>query len=251
MERSGDKADEEQFPLGFWTMSFTERFTQIRDRVDAAAREAGRDPSDVRILPVSKTFPAATVAGAWSELQDFGCDTFAENRVQEASEKASLLDGPRWAIIGPLQTNKASQLVAFASEFHALDRPKVAGALQRKLEEADRTLEVFIQVNSSDEPQKAGFTIDEAREFAAELGPEGPYPRLIPRGFMTMAMLSTDDDAIRRCFSRTRALRDEVADGDFLSELSMGMSGDFELAIAEGATTIRVGQAIFGERPAN
>lgn len=231
-------------------MSFTERFTQIRDRVDAAARDAGRDPSDIRVLPVSKTFPVETVATAWSELQAIGCDTFAENRVQEASEKASLLDGPRWAIIGPLQTNKAGQLAAFASEFHALDRPKVAAALQRKLEEVDRTLEVFIQVNSSEEPQKSGFTIDQARDFAAELGPDGPYPRLIPRGFMTMAMLSDDEAAIRGCFARTRALRDEVADGDFLSELSMGMSGDFELAIAEGATTIRVGQAIFGERPA-
>lgn len=230
-------------------MSFSENHAQIRDRVDAAARDAGRDPAEIRILPVTKTFPAETVAEAWAELRDAGCDTFAENRVQEAAGKAAEVDGPRWAVIGPLQTNKAGQLVEFASEFHALDRPKVAAALQRRLEEADRTLEVFVQVNSSDEPQKSGFSIDEAREFVADLGPDGPYPRLIPRGFMTMAMLSDDTEAVRGCFARTRALRDEVADGSVLAELSMGMSGDFELAVAEGATTVRVGQAIFGSRP--
>lgn len=250
MERSGDKADEEQFPLGFWTMSFTERFTQIRDRIDIAARDAGRDAASIRVLPVSKSFPAETVAEAWSALQHTGCDTFAENRVQEAAEKAAVVDGPRWAVIGPLQTNKTGQLVTFASEFHALDRPKVAGVLQRKLEEANRTLDVFIQVNSSSEPQKSGFTIEGAREFATELGPDGPYPRLVPRGFMTIAMRSADPQAIRGCFARTRALRDSVADGTFLAELSMGMSADFELAIAEGATTIRVGRGIFGDRPA-
>lgn len=282
----------------------TARHDAIRARIDDAARAAGRDPSEIRLLPVSKTVPADAVLADWPALRDAGCPTLAENRVQEASAKAEFFaaaaDGagagaagssgagaagspvitplPRWAVIGPLQTNKAGQLAAFAHEFQALDRPKVAAALQRRLAapsdgtasasapstSADspgitgRTLDVLIQVNTSHEPQKAGIAPEDVEAFAADFGPDGPYPNLRLRGFMTMAMIAdpsspNGDEDVRRCFATLRELRDRLApnapDGVTLDELSMGMSGDFELAIAEGATTVRVGRAIFGERP--
>ncbi len=252
------------------------RHDAIRARIDDAARTAGRDPSEIRLLPVSKTVPAEAVLADWPVLRDAGCPTLAENRVQEAAAKAEFFavaaadgsaDGyaaaitplPRWAVIGPLQTNKAGQLAAFADEFQALDRPKVAAALQRRLAGGTgRTLDVLIQVNTSNEPQKAGLAPDDVAAFVDEFGPDGPYPNLRLRGFMTMAMIadpsSPDGDAdVRRCFATLRELRDRIApnapDGVTLDDLSMGMSGDFELAIAEGATTVRVGRAIFGERP--
>ncbi len=261
----------------------TARHDAIRARINDAARAAGRDPSEIRLLPVSKTVPAAAVLADWPALRDAGCLTLAENRVQEAAAKAAFFSDaaadspavtplPRWAVIGPLQTNKAGQLAAFADEFQALDRPKVAAALQRRLAggtgastESDaaadatgRTLDVLIQVNTSHEPQKAGIAPDDAEAFVADFGPDGPYPNLRLRGFMTMAMISDPsspdgDEDVRRCFATLRELRDRLApnapDGVTLDELSMGMSGDFELAIAEGATTVRVGRAIFGERP--
>lgn len=281
----------------------TARHDAIRARIDAAARAAGRDPAEIRLLPVSKTVPAKAVLADWPALRDAGCATLAENRIQEVAAKAEFFAAagaansaraagdsaaaagvagataegaaaiaplPRWAVIGPLQTNKAGQLAAFADEFQALDRPKVAAALQRRLAGGSargengnagvegRTLDVLIQVNTSHEPQKAGIPPEDVEAFVADFGPDGPYPNLRLRGFMTMAMLadpsSPDGDGdVRRCFATLRELRDRIApaapDGVTLDELSMGMSGDFELAIAEGATTVRVGRAIFGERP--
>lgn len=259
------------------------RYDAVRADVDAAARAAGRDPAEVRLLPVSKTVPADALAADWPALREAGCATLAENRVQEAAAKFARFeelydaDRPRWAVIGPLQTNKAGQLAAFADEFQALDRPKVAAALQRRLAAIDipdaaadsvtdapavgvtgRMLDVLIQVNTSGEPQKAGLEPDDVAAFVRDFGPDGPYPNLRLRGFMTMAMAADVTDpagasAVRGCFARLRELRDRIApdapDGVTLDELSMGMSGDFELAIAEGATTVRVGRAIFGERP--
>lgn len=229
------------------------RYLAVLERVADAARAAGRDPAEVRLLPVSKTVPAERIAREWPGLRDAGCLTLAENRVQEAAAKAAEVPGPRWAVIGPLQTNKAGQLAAFADEFQALDRPKVAAALQRRLAAEGRTLDVLVQVNTSGEPQKGGVAPEDAAAFVADFGADGPYPNLRLRGFMTMAMLSDDRAAVRGCFSRLRELRDRIAadapDGVDLGELSMGMSGDFEEAIAEGSTTVRVGRAIFGERP--
>src|SRR5699024_4672438 len=115
------------------------RYLAIRDRGDEPARAAGRDPGEVRLLPVSKTVPAERLRREWPGLRDAGCVTLAENRVQEAAAKAGEVPGPRWAVIGPLQTNKAGQLATFADEFQALDRPKVAAALQRRLADARRT----------------------------------------------------------------------------------------------------------------
>jgi len=227
--------------------SVAENLAAVRERIDSVCRSAGRDPADVRLLPVSKTHGPGTIAEAYQA----GVRLFGENRVQEAAEKAELFaDRPDlgWAIIGHLQTNKAKLVAAFASEFHALDSVKVAEALDRRLDDAGRSLDVFIQVTSSGEPQKFGLPPDGVEVFARKLEQFGS---LRVRGLMTLAVFSDDQAAVRACFQRMRVLRAQLRDlglpGSF-EELSMGMSGDFELAIEYGATTVRVGQAIFGTR---
>ena len=218
----------------------------VRARIDAACRRCGRDPAEVRLLPVSKTVPAESLRAA---CDGGGIDLLGENRVQEAWQKwQALHDLPqlRWAIIGHLQTNKARYVARFAAEFQALDQLSVAEALDRRLQQEGRSLDVFIQINTSDEPHKYGIAPEEAERFLKALP---AYSALKPRGLMTLALFSSDEAAVRKCFIRLRETRDRLQQQrPELAELSMGMSGDFELAIAEGATTVRVGQAIFGAR---
>ena len=200
-------------------------------------------------MPVTKTHGPELIKEAYAA----GARVFGENRVQEAAEKADQLAGLadlQWAIIGHLQSNKVKQVVDFASEFHALDSVKVAEALDRRLQDQGRILDVFVQVNSSDEPQKFGLPPSEVEPFARNLR---PFTALRVRGLMTLAVFSDDQDGLAACFARMRMLQQRLRDQDLApgsySELSMGMSNDFELAIAYGATTVRVGQAIFGPRP--
>jgi pyridoxal phosphate enzyme (YggS family) len=223
------------------------RLAGVRARIEAACSRAGRDPESVRLLPVSKTQSTKSIMEAY----DAGIRTFGENKVQELVEKADELaeiTDLRWALIGHLQSNKAKLAVAVAAEFHALDSIKVAAALNRRLHDLGRSLDVFIQVNSSAEPQKFGLAPDEVEQFARDLQ---PFSALRVRGLMTLAVLSNDERAVRACFERMlvlqQQLREAGAPGTF-DGLSMGMSGDFELAIEYGATTVRIGQAIFGER---
>ncbi|MBA8795776.1 hypothetical protein FHX74_003417 [Friedmanniella endophytica] len=222
---------------------------RVRARIDEACRAAGRDPAAVRLLPVSKTHPTALLREAYAA----GVRVLGENKVQEAAAKAAeLADLPDlgFAMIGHLQTNKAKDVAAFATEFHALDSVRLAEALDRRLETADRTLDVFVQVNSSGEDTKSGVGPAEVLDLVRAVD---QADRLEFRGLMTLAANSDDEDRVRDCFVLMQRLAAEVADAGFAPagavELSMGMSGDFELAIAHGATTVRVGQAIFGARP--
>jgi pyridoxal phosphate enzyme (YggS family) len=217
---------------------------RVRAEVDAACLAAGRDPSEVRLLPVSKTHPPAVLEAAYAA----GARLFGENKVQEAAEKAEHLAEHadlRWAMIGHLQSNKTRQVATFAHELHALDSLKVARGLHRALDELGRTLDVFVQVNSSAEPQKSGLAPEDVEALLTGLP---ALPTLRVRGLMTLALNSDDQDAVAACFARTAALRDALPPELLGRELSMGMSGDFALAIAHGATTVRVGQAIFGAR---
>jgi pyridoxal phosphate enzyme (YggS family) len=222
----------------------------VRARVHRACERSGRDPGDVRLMAVTKTHPASVL----QEAYDAGCRLVGENKVQEAAAKAdelAALTDLRWAFIGHLQTNKTKDVVQFADELHALDSVRLARALDRRLEDAGRRLDVFIEVNSSGEPSKFGLAPDEVEQFAVELA---ACPSLNVRGLMTLAVFSAEQDAVRGCFQRMRDLQDRLRNLDSAAgtydELSMGMSGDFELAIEYGATTVRVGQAIFGARPA-
>lgn len=224
------------------------RLDAVRKRIDQACRDAGRDPADVRLLPVSKTQGVDRIEEAYAA----GVRIFGENKAQEVAEKAALLAGRpdlSWAVIGHLQTNKAKVVAQYATEFHALDSAKVAEALDRRLNNAGRDLDVFLQVNSSGEESKHGLDPADVEQFAKSMR---QYRCLRVRGLMTLAVFSDDQDAVRRCFERMQQLQIRLQNADqaagSYAELSMGMSGDFELAIAHGATTVRVGQAIFGSR---
>ena len=233
------------YPQATTAAEITANLASIQARIHAACAACGRDPAEVRLLPVSKTVPAERLHFAY----DAGIRLLGENKVQEAYDKwqaLSALSGLQWAVIGHLQSNKVKYVARFAAEFQALDSLDIAEALDRRLQQEGRSLDVFIQINTSDEPQKYGMAPDAADAFVRALP---AYSALRPRGLMTLALFSDDHEAVRRCFIRLRELRDRLQQQNpAVAELSMGMSGDFELAIAEGATTVRVGQAIFGAR---
>lgn len=219
----------------------------VQARMAAACTRAGRDPASVRLLPATKTVPAARLRDAFAA----GLSLFGENKVQEAQDKAEDLADltVKWSIIGHVQTNKAKHVARFASEFQALDSRRLAAALDRRLQIEGRGLDVFIQINTSGEASKFGLDPDAALNLARELP---ALSALRVRGLMTLAIFSGDEATVRACFQRLRHVQDVLRqDGPPLDygELSMGMSGDFEIAIEEGATIVRVGQAIFGPRP--
>lgn len=219
----------------------------VRTRIAVACEAAGRLPAEVRLLPVSKTMGVDKIL----TLHAAGEDMFGENRVQEAEDKArQLADTPiRWSVVGHLQTNKARNLARFADEFQALDSLRVAAELDKRLQAQGRAIDVFIQVNSSAEPQKFGLAPEEVEGFAEQLG---AYASLRVQGLMTLAVFSADPAVVEPCFVRMAELREQLRNNDRAAgsyeELSMGMSGDFELAIAHGATCVRIGEAIFGAR---
>ncbi|HTV85696.1 MAG TPA: YggS family pyridoxal phosphate-dependent enzyme [Dyella sp.] len=216
----------------------------VRRRVDAACRAAGRDPAEVEVLPVSKTFGPEAVRAAMA----LGLRRFGENKVQEIRDKAAALADASiaWVVIGHLQTNKAKDVARLASEVQSLDRLELAQALHQRLQALGRNLDVLVQVKTAREDTKSGLPAQELPAFLAQLQ---AYPTLRVRGLMTLATLSEDEGEIRACFRQLRELRDRcAADGHALPRLSMGMSADFPLAIAEGATEVRIGTAIFGRR---
>lgn len=219
----------------------------VRSRIDIACQTAGRAPGEVRLLPVSKTVDERRIRLVRAE----GYQCFGENKVQEALHKADALTDAdiRWSIIGHLQTNKAKYVARFAHEFQALDRLKLAAALDRWLQREGRSLDVYIQVNSSGEASKYGLAPADVLPFVNALP---VFSTLNVKGLMTLAVFSPDQQRVRQCFRRMRELRDQLrqdAHGKLsIEELSMGMSGDLEIAIEEGATMVRVGQAIFGAR---
>lgn len=216
----------------------------VRQRVDAACHAAGRDPAQVTVLPVSKTFGAQAIRAATA----LGLRRFGENKVQEIREKAApLVDcGIAWVVIGHLQTNKAKDVARLASEVQSLDRWELAEALDRRLQAEGRAIDVLVQVKTSPEESKQGLDPAELPAFLARVR---GLDTLRVRGLMTMAVQSDDPAQVRTCFRLLRELRDRaVAEGHDLPRLSMGMSGDFPLAVAEGATELRIGSAIFGRR---
>lgn len=240
-----------QQPAPYATASTVEEFRHnlaaVRARIDAAAERSGRAASEVRLLPVSKTVPQERLRLAVAA----GCTQLGENKVQEAQRKHSEMADLdiSWSVIGHLQTNKAKDVAAFAAEFHALDSVRVARALDRRLQAVGRSLDVFVQVNTSGEESKYGLAPEDLPGVLREVR---HCSSLQVRGLMTLAVFSADEDQVRRCFQALRRLRDVARDenealiGD--GGLSMGMSGDYEIAVEEGATCVRVGQAIFGAR---
>jgi len=229
------------------TTEMSERIGHIKQRMAQACAQVGRVPDDVTLLPVSKTFDDQAIRRAVS----LGYKRFGENRTQEIGQKAPLLADCdiQWVVIGQLQTNKAKEVARLAHELQSLDRMELAEALDRRLQLEGRSIDVLVQVKTSPEETKAGLDPIELIPFLRQLS---GFQTMRVRGLMTMAILSEDQSAVRRCFAQLRTLRDQARQegiaGIELERLSMGMSGDFELAIEEGSTEIRVGSAIFGAR---
>lgn len=220
---------------------------EVDARIAAAARRVDRDPGSIRLLPVTKTMGDEPIR--W--LAETGVGLVGENKAQEARTKADLFDqlGLGWVMIGHLQTNKVNQVVGSARELQSVDRLTLAEKLHRRLDTLGESLDIFVQVNSSGEASKYGLDPAETPEFIKRIE---RFDTLRIRGLMTLAVFSSDHDQVRRCFEvmtdLAERLRQGPGDPGRFDELSMGMSGDFELAIECGATTVRVGQAIFGAR---
>ncbi|MBV9959212.1 MAG: YggS family pyridoxal phosphate-dependent enzyme [Acidobacteria bacterium] len=228
-----------------------ERLALIRRRIDACAHGAGRAPEEVELIAVSKTHPAALLREAIAA----GVESFGENRVQEAEAKIMELgrEGVRWHLIGHLQANKARRAVQLFDVIHSLDSDALARRLDRLCAEEERALlPVLIQVDLAGEETKTGASVDALPELVAVVN-AAQHLRLA--GLMTLPPFFEEAEQARPFFRRLRELRDELAAGGAFGgsargELSMGMSHDFEVAIEEGATMVRVGTAIFGERGA-
>lgn len=224
------------------------RLARIQQRIADACARAGRAPGSVVLLPVSKTFDVDAIR----EAMALGLNRFGENKTQEIRQKAAALAGQglEWVLIGHLQTNKSKDAARDATEVQSLDRPDLAEALHRRLLNEGRTLDVLVQVKTSTEPSKFGMAAEDVPAFLRRIATE--FPTLKVKGLMTLAVNSPDPEAVRACFSALRQLRDRMRDEDIagisLDRLSMGMSGDFELAIEEGSTEVRIGTAIFGAR---
>jgi pyridoxal phosphate enzyme (YggS family) len=213
--------------------------------LDQACHRFGRDPADVRLLPVTKTQPARLIAA----LAAAGCHQVGENRVQEMAAKAAQLADLdlSWVLIGHLQTNKASLAAQLAVQIQSLDSLKLAAALDRAGQRLGRSITVLIEVNTSAEATKFGLPVEAVEGFSRQLR---AYAALNPLGLMTVAAAGQDRSVA--CFQALAQLRQRLQqrDGGGWEQLSMGMSGDFEQAIACGSTCLRIGQAIFGPRPA-
>jgi pyridoxal phosphate enzyme (YggS family) len=225
---------------------FEENLTAVRARMQRACLAAGRAPDAVALLPVTKNHPVAAVEYAGA----LGLKSVGENRVQEASEKRGAYQGDvLWELIGHLQSNKAQPAVVVFDRIQSVDSLKLMRRLDRFAGEAGKKLPILLQCNTGEDPRKYGFAVGEmAVALEAALGME----HLQVDGLMTIAPLEDDPDVARAAFEGLRELRDGLA-AQFevsLPELSMGMTGDLELAIAAGSTQIRVGTALYGEREA-
>jgi pyridoxal phosphate enzyme (YggS family) len=222
-----------------------DRLAEVQRRITAAALASARDPNAVSLIAVGKTFPAEIVQAAVLA----GATDLGENRVQEAVAKRRMVVGGRWHLIGPLQRNKARAALEVFNLIHTVDRFEIADRLQLLLEDhwPERRLEVLLEVNIGAEPQKAGSLPEDTIQLLEHVA---GCDRLVVQGLMAIPPWDDDPEASRPFFRVLRELRDRLQAevGVMLPELSMGMSHDFEVAVAEGATMVRVGTAIFGPR---
>jgi pyridoxal phosphate enzyme (YggS family) len=218
---------------------------EIKRRLADAARRAGRDPAGIRLVAVTKTVGLEGL----QEAVAAGQTLFGENYVQEAKTKiASLGPGLTWHFIGHLQSNKAKAAVELFDLIHSVDRLSLAQALEQAAARLDKLQNILLQVNLAGEASKSGTAPENAQDLLSEIS---KMPHLRVLGLMTMPPWFDDPERVRPYFRALRELRDRLRDLHLadLPELSMGMTGDFEVAVAEGATLVRIGTAIFGQRP--
>jgi pyridoxal phosphate enzyme (YggS family) len=222
----------------------SDNLINIHSRIQDAAHRVGRQVSDVRLVAVSKTYPPAVIQEAWNS----GQRVFGENRVQDALPKiAELPAEAEWHFIGHLQSNKIRKALPAFTLIHGVDNLELAQQINRIAGEMGLTANILLEINVSGEASKFGFSPTDLRQNLEGLL---CLPSIRINGLMTMAPYSEDPETARPVFSKLRILRDELAaqSGKALQELSMGMSGDFEVGIEEGATIVRIGSSIFGHR---
>ena len=228
-------------------MKLKQQLEDIRERIRRAAKSCNRDPESIRLVAVSKTVPAETV----KEAIEAGALILAENYVQEAHGKfdALVLYPASWHFIGHLQSNKAKYAVRLFDLIHTVDSLKLGRALNKEAKKVDKIQPILVQVNISGEDTKSGITAEETPGLIYDIS---QLENLSIKGLMTMPPYFYHPEKVRPYFAALRELRDRLKEQSIpnvsMDELSMGMTGDFEVAIAEGATLVRIGTAIFGER---
>lgn len=225
---------------------FGEILEDVRGRIAAACERAGRSPDEVEIIAVTKTHGAEVVKEAW----DAGLTIVGENKVQEAAwKKPASVSGPSWHLIGHLQSNKVRHALELFDFIHSVDSVKLADRINLIADETGASPHILLEVNVSGEKSKSGMKPEEVKPAVEHIVAE--CPRVTLEGFMTMAPFSENPEDARPYFRRLRELRDSLESelGVGLPRLSMGMSGDYEVAVEEGATWVRLGTVLFGERP--
>lgn len=221
-----------------------QRLQKVQQRIIAASEKVGRDPGSITLVAVSKTHPPEVV----NELARLGVHDFGENKVQEAKAKIPLCPGNlKWHGIGHIQTNKARDAVRLFEMIHSVDSVRLAQELEKHASLQSRRLSVLLEVNGSGEKSKFGLKPEEVVEVALEIN---RFPHLELRGLMTMPPYAEESEKSRPYFRHLVQLKSEIEQrlGASLPDLSMGMSGDFEIGAEEGATLVRIGTALFGER---
>ena len=229
-------------------MDIRERYTEVRRRVDEAAKRSGRDPEDVRLIAVTKTHPASEI----NEAIEAGATDIGENRVQEVLEKYENVSPVRWHLIGHLQTNKVRQIIDKVVMIHSVDSLKLAREINKRAGAAGITMDVLIEINSAMEETKSGIPAEDLRQLVTDITAECENVRVC--GIMCIPPIAAEPEDSRPYFKEAAELFAEMKNWELPperfapTELSMGMSGDFEVAVEEGATMVRVGSSIFGPR---
>ena len=226
-------------------MSIADNLSSIQHQISQAATSSKRQPDKVKLIAVSKTKPISLI----EEAVAAGQEDFGENRVQELREKQPLLPHVRWHMIGTLQRNKVKYIAPFIYLIHSVDTERLLIEIDKQAKKNDRIIDCLLQINISEEEVKSGMEEEEARAILQSID---SYPHIRIKGLMGMAAFISDEVEISRQFRRLRLAMESFQSINHpriqLQELSMGMSGDFELAIAEGATMVRIGSAVFGSR---
>ncbi len=224
-----------------------ERLQNITERVTAACAKAGRVPGSVKLLLATKTVTPAIIRQALINKRNY----VGENKVQELTQKYPYLksEDVEFHFIGHLQTNKVKEVTKYAHCIQSIDRIKLVQAIDRQMQKEGRSINVLLQVNTSYETSKFGIDPEDALSFAREVS---AYDTLKVKGLMTIGLFSAEQEKVRKCFRLLRSLKEQIASLGLpnaeMEELSMGMSGDFDTAIEEGATMVRIGTALFGQR---
>ncbi len=229
-------------------MTVSERYAEVRKRVDEAAIRSGRDPGEVTLIAVTKTHPASEI----NEAIDAGATDIGENRVQELLEKYEEVKPVRWHLIGHLQTNKVRQVIDRVVMIHSVDSLKLAKEIDKRASAAGIRMDVLIEINSAMEETKLGIASADLKKLTEDITAECESVRVC--GLMCIPPIAAEPEDSRPYFREAKALFDEMKTWDLPADrfspavLSMGMSGDFEVAVEEGATIVRVGSSIFGPR---